>query len=150
MEELQNKKSSQAVGFLWLFVIVYFFFYIFPFPLTYIPFIGKVFKFYNQIIECLTIRTGENILSLEHIEKVKITGSGDTTFDYVKLFTVVALSVLVTVLLFLCRTKVNTEKIIVFVRTYARYFLAFMLLSYGFSKRSEERRVGKECRSCGL
>src|SRR5690606_17387668 len=85
MEELQNKKSSQAVRFLWLFVIVYFFFYIFPFPLTYIPFIGKVFKFYNQIIEFLTIRTGENILGLEHIEKVKITGSGDTAFDYLKL-----------------------------------------------------------------
>lgn len=134
MEELQNKKSSQAVGFLWLFVIVYFFFYIFPFPLTYIPFIGKVFKFYNQIIEFLTIRTGENILGLEHIEKVKITGSGDTAFDYLKVFTLVLLSVLVTVLLFLFRTKVNTEKIIVFVRTYARYFLAFMLLSYGFSK----------------
>lgn len=133
MQELQNTELK-PVRFLPLFVVVYFFFYIFPFPLESLPFAGTIFKYYTKGLELLTIWTGENIIGLEQLEKIKMTGSGDTAFDYVKLFTIIILSVLVTGLLFLFRTKINTEKIIVFVRTYARYFLAFILLSYGFSK----------------
>lgn len=134
MKELQNQELSKNVRFLQLFVIIYFFFYIFPFPLNSIPFIGAIFKYYTNVIELLTIWMGENVFGLEQIEKIKMTGSGDTTFDYVKLCAFLVLSFFVTSIFFLFKTTINTEKIIVFVRTYARYFLAFILLSYGFSK----------------
>ena len=86
-----------------------------------------------QGIEALSIWFGKNLFGLEFIEKLN-NGSGDTTFDFVKLFTISVLSLLITFVLFGLRKKVKTEKIIVFVRTYGRYFLALMLFSYGFSK----------------
>src|SRR5690606_11079130 len=131
MEKPQNT-TPKSVHFLSLFTIVYFFLYIFPFPLYSIPLIGKLFKYYTQAFDWLIIWTGKNILGLEYIEKIKMTGSGDTTFDFVRLFTLIVLAVFVTGLLF--KSKIDKQKIIVFGRTYARYFLAFMLLSYGFSK----------------
>ena len=133
MEALQSPKWLSKTKFLQLFITTYFFLYIFPFPLEYLPFVNKVFKLYVQGIEALSIWFGKNLFGLEFIEKLN-NGSGDTTFDFVKLFTISVLSLLITFVLFGLRKKVKTEKIIVFVRTYGRYFLALMLFSYGFSK----------------
>lgn len=131
MEECENT-TPKSVHFLSLFTIVYFFLYIFPFPLYSIPLVGSLAKYYAKAFEWITIWTGKNIFSLGHIEKIKMTGSGDTTFDFVRLFTLIVLAVFVTGLLF--KSKIDKQKIIVFGRTYVRYFLAFILLSYGFSK----------------
>lgn len=134
MEKQPSKQLLSRSNFLQFFTAVYFFLYIFPFPLNYIPFVGKIFNWYYQTIEILTLWTGKTILGLESLEKIQFTGSGDTTFDYVKIFTLLILSLCVTLLVFFLRIRLNTGKIIVFVRTYGRYFLVLMLLSYGFSK----------------
>src|SRR5690606_11950171 len=131
MGEPQNA-TPKSTHFFSLFTIVYFCLYIFPFPLESVPFVGSIFKYYTKAFDWLVVWTGKNIFGLEHIEKIKMTGSGDTTFDFFRLFTLIVLAVFVTGLLF--KSKIDKQKIIVFGRTYARYFLAFMLLSYGFSK----------------
>src|SRR5690606_6188396 len=134
MEKLQNKQLFSRSNFLPFFIAVYFFLYIFPFPLNYIPFVGKIFSWYHKAVEISTIWVGKTILGIESLEKILFTGSGDTTFDYVKIFTLLVLSLVITLFIYVSKIKLNTDKIIVFIRTYGRYFLVLMLLSYGFSK----------------
>ena len=58
-----------------------------PFPLDEIPFVGDFIDYYNQAINFLSHWCGETIIQLETLKEIEITGSGDTTFDYVKIFT---------------------------------------------------------------
>ncbi|SEH66752.1 hypothetical protein SAMN02927937_00766 [Paenimyroides aquimaris] len=54
MEKQPSKQLLSRSNFLQFFTAVYFFLYIFPFPLNYIPFVGKIFNWYHQTIEILT------------------------------------------------------------------------------------------------
>lgn len=117
--------------FLRLFILVYFFFYMFPFPLEGLP----VINYYDNAIEFLTIGLGENLLQLDKVERIKMTGSGDTTFDYIRLIATTAIAFFVTLIVFVfTATKHNYHKLSVLIFTYARYYLALFLLSYGFAK----------------
>jgi len=121
--------------FLKLFVLAYFFFYMFPFPLTDIPVIGDILGYYDDAIEFLTVWVGQSILQLDTVEKIEMTGSGDTTFDYVKLLTTTIISLVVTMVVFaLTATRSNYNKLTHIVSTYARYYLALYLVIYGFAK----------------
>lgn len=136
-EQINDKQPvwTLMTKFLQLFVLTYFFFYMFPFPLTDIPVIGDILGYYDNAIEFLTIWLGENVLRLDKVERIEMTGSGDTTFDYVKLFTTVVISLLVSITVFaFTATKTNYKTLTNIVFTYARYYLALYLLSYGFAK----------------
>jgi hypothetical protein len=131
---IQNVWKSMT-KFLRLFILTYIFFYMFPFPLTDIPIVGDILNFYYNSIEFLTIWLGENILLLDKVERIEMTGSGDTTFDFVMLFTTVTISLCTATIIFaLTATKSNYKILTDIVSTYARYYLAIYLLSYGFAK----------------
>ena len=106
-----------------------------PFPLDEIPFVGDFIDYYNQAINFLSHWCGETIIQLETLKEIEITGSGDTTFDYVKIFTTFLIALFFSVVFFaftIKKSKIKNFEKVVF--TYARYYLALYLLSYGFAK----------------
>lgn len=136
-EPIHHKQSVWILvtKFLHLFILTYLFLYMFPFPLNEIPVLDEIFSYYDHAIEFLTIWSGENILQLETVERIEMTGSGDTTFDYVLLFTTLILSVCLTTIIFAFsahKSNYNNLRNIIFI--YTRYYLALCLLSYGFAK----------------
>ena len=123
------------VKFLRLFVLIYFLIYMFPFPLTDIPVIGEVLFYYYDVIDFLTVWLGKNVLRLSSVEVIEMTGSGDTTYDYIETLSLAIISLFVSIVVFAFTAKrSNYEKLHYALMTYARYYLALYLLSYGFTK----------------
>jgi uncharacterized membrane protein YphA (DoxX/SURF4 family) len=120
--------------FVLLFILTYLFFYMFPFPLTDIPVIGDLLTYYDKATDFLTLWFGQNVLRLETLEKIEMTGSGDTTFDYVKLLTTVIISILISTSIFVFTFRRSYEKLHDFITTYARYYVGLILISYGLAK----------------
>lgn len=121
--------------FLMLFTYSYLFLYMFPRPFEYMPALGIIADWYNQAFRWMTIWMGENLLQISEVNHIKYTGSGDTTFNYVMVFSTLSVSLLVTIILFLTTAKKsNYLKLDTLMFIYARYFLAIYLLSYGFAK----------------
>ncbi len=119
--------KEKIKNFVLIFFSVYFILYIFPFPLPSFAF----FNFCDDII----IWFGKTVLNIGPIEKVVMTGSGDTTFDYVKFFFLLILSIVISMFLSLSIKKTEKKsKLILYSISYAKYFLAFNMLSYGLAK----------------
>lgn len=114
--------KEKVLNFIKLYFSIYFILYIFPFPLFGFPI----------IVDNFFIWFGQNILGLDFIKQTN-TGSGDTVFDFVKLTFVLLLSFILTII-FLFTKSVVKEKVVSISIIYARFFLSYMLLSYGFIK----------------
>ncbi len=131
------------------FTFYFFIIYFFPNPYLYFPFyslypkwlkapvdlinevFGYVEKFWQQLIPWI----GKHILHLKEDITVFTNGSGDTTYDYLKLFTILLLSFLLALLWWRIDKKINNYKKLNYWFTVSlRYFLAMMLFVYGFSK----------------
>lgn len=138
MSEINSKIETPKASvekFLKLLVYAYLFFYMFPSPFNFMPAVGILASWYNSLIQWFTIWTGENLLQISKVNYIEYTGSGDTAFDYVKLFSTLLLALLVSmVLFFFTAHKSNYRKLGTFMFIYARYYLAIYLLSYGFAK----------------
>ncbi len=80
--------AGQKLAFRFFFV---FLLYIFPFPLTFVPYAGEV---YEGVWRLFIPWVGAHILHLPDPITIFTNGSGDTTFDYVKMGTMLALAVL--------------------------------------------------------
>jgi uncharacterized membrane protein YphA (DoxX/SURF4 family) len=118
-----------------LFLISYLLLYMFPFPLDTIPVVGDVFGFYSNFMDFLTLWFGKFLLHLSTLQKIEMTGSGDTTLDWVKLLFYLVLAACSTVIILLVdRKKNNYSTAYSYVLLYARYYLGLYLLSYGFAK----------------
>lgn len=67
--------------------------------------------------------------------KLEPNGSGDTTWDWMQLFTIVMISLLVTIVWSLVdRRRAAYPRLFVVLRIYLRYALAFAMFAYGISK----------------
>ena len=131
---VSHEKWSAPKKLITLFVLSYVFFYMFPYPLSEIPLITVIVSFYSKAIEYITLFLGRNVLGLT-FEKIEVTGSGDTTFDYVSLITILILSLIVSVVVYIItRKQKNYSRLYNYIIVYARYYLALFLLSYGFAK----------------
>jgi hypothetical protein len=120
--------------FIGLFIMTYLVLYMFPYPLSETPVVSEVFSYYDEAINFLTLWFGHNILGLTTLEKIEITGSGDTSFDYVKLLATTIFAILISMCLFGFTYKRNYGNLYDKVSTYARYYLGLTLISYGFAK----------------
>lgn len=87
MKNTSNKYSNKVIRTFNLFIIIYLFLYILPFPLHYIPIIGKYFTFFHDVMEVLTTWVGKSLVGLYELKKIKFTGSGDTIFNYIEILT---------------------------------------------------------------
>ena len=93
-----SDSTTKISGFFLLWLCIYMFIYLFPFPMDQIPGMeAYVFKYYYGLHDKVILLAGTHILGLEDLQKIEITGSGDTTFDYVALFTFSLLSLLLAI-----------------------------------------------------
>ncbi len=78
---------------------------------------------------------GEDILHLPYYITIFTNGSGDTTFNYVQVLIFLILSIaLSSIWTLLDRKRINYKKLYYWIRVLVRYYLAYMMMSYGFAK----------------
>ena len=122
--------NSKKIFFLFLFCYV--FLYMVPMPLDQIPFVAKYF---SLITEPVILFFGHKILQWGDFSKIEFTGSGDTSFDYVRVFTILSISVLLAPLIFIIdRKRRNYDELLYWITVYMRYYVGIYMLIYGFGK----------------
>ncbi|TPD70647.1 hypothetical protein [Flavobacterium microcysteis] len=132
---LTEKKWSVTRKFLTLFLIFYLLFYMFPFPFDQIPGVNIVTGWYEDFMDIITLWVGKNILHIEKLQQIINTGSGDTTFNYVRIFAYVLLALLISIIVFfITRKRINYDRQYYWTMVYARYYLGLYLIIYGIFK----------------
>jgi uncharacterized membrane protein YphA (DoxX/SURF4 family) len=118
-----------------LFLSFYFLLYMFPFPIDQIPGASLVLDYYGKGMDGLALWFGKTVLHLSALRKIEMTGSGDTTLDYVRLLLTALLALIAAVVtLLIDKKKRNFQSFFSGIRLYARYYLGLYLLVYGFGK----------------
>jgi uncharacterized membrane protein YphA (DoxX/SURF4 family) len=135
--------------FFFRFFCCFFLLYVFPFPVNSVPFVSeltdineKFTAWYNTIFDAYTnmwhaiiVWVAKSVLHLSYPITVFSNGSGDTSYDYILLFTMFFLALLATVIWTLLEKKrENYRTAYYWLRVLVRYFLITNMLSYGFSK----------------
>lgn len=115
---------------------VYILIYGFPFPLDQIPFSYELFSKYALALqEEYILFFGKSLLGLSELEKIQLTGSGDTTFDYVKIPALMTFSLLVAIGLFsIKKIRLHAVEFYQWTLVYARYYVGLTLITYGIAK----------------
>lgn len=122
----------RKIGF--RFAFIYLVLYSFPFPISTIPGISWLSQFYNNFLTSFIKWVGHAILGIKEISTVP-TGSGDTTFSFVSLFSFLCLAFIGALIWsMLDRKKNNYEKLSRTLIVWLRYYLACFMLLYGFAK----------------
>ncbi len=124
---------AQRIGF--RFAFVYFVLHIFPFPLGPIPGTGWIGDLYGSFWDAIVPWVGEHMLHLGPSNRIEITGSGDTPFDwaqYVCILVIAAVATLVWSIVDRRRTEYTT--LLAGLRIYIRYSLAATMVGYGLGK----------------
>jgi hypothetical protein len=123
---------SFAKRFGFRFVFAYFLLYTLPFPLDVITF-GKVPDPMTKLWDALVPLAAHNILHVA--ADVKPNGSGDTTWNYVQLFCMVALALIAaSIWSVLDRKRPSYTRLCAYLHVYVRFTLAAAMFSYGLAK----------------
>lgn len=118
-----------------LFLMNYLFLYMFPYPLDEVPFLRYLATLYEKAPNAVTLWVGHHLFHMQHLHQIEITGSGDTTFDYVKMAVTFLISLLIAVITFtVTRKRNNYTRWYQWLIIYARYYLGLYMLSYGMAK----------------
>jgi hypothetical protein len=131
--EVAPRGWSRGHRFAFRFVLAYLVCYNLPFPLDVPP---KTQWLDDAVTWCwhkLGVLVGDLVFG------VKITvfsnGSGDTTYDYVMLFTMGSIAMLAAIAWTVAdRRRIDYRKLDAALRVYVRYVLGFTMMSYGFAK----------------
>ncbi len=135
MSDIIILKWSLQKKFLFLFILSYTFFYIFPFPFDAFPQLGFIFNHYEKLNDAFILFIGKHILHVKDLQLLIFSDSGDTTFDFVRLFIFLFLSIFTSVgILLIDRKRNNYEKLQNYLFIYIRYCIGFYMLVYGFDK----------------
>lgn len=135
MTESLTPKWSIKKKFIFLFILSYTFFYIFPFPFDAFPQFDFIFNYYERANDAFVIWIGKSILHIHNFHKLIFSDSGDTTFDFVKFFIFLILSIITAVtILIIDKKRTNYEKLQTYLFVYIRYCIGFYMLVYGFDK----------------
>ena len=120
---------------LFRFFVLFFGLYIFPSPLDFLPFVENLFKWVFKLWDWLVIHTGKSILHLSYPITVRPNGSGDTTWNYVQMFSIFSLSILGCLTWSIVdRKRANYNRLHYWFTVAVRYYLAYTLIAYGFYK----------------
>lgn len=130
----ENKEWSLSRKAFTVFSICYAFLYMFPRPFSEIPGVATVFWVFTKPMEIATIWFGKTVLGLTALEKIAVTGSGDTTFDYVNLLFTFLLSIIATTVILLVSKKKDFQSWFHVTWIYARYYVGLFLILYGVMK----------------
>jgi uncharacterized membrane protein YphA (DoxX/SURF4 family) len=122
---------ARCLGF--RFACVYLVLYSFPFPIGLIPGTESIANAYEKLWIAFLPWLGKSVLHLKDVP-IAVTGSGDTTFEYLRLLCMVVLAVVLTIVWSLVMRPKQHETLGHWLRVYVRYVLAATMLSYGMSK----------------
>ncbi|MEM7306477.1 MAG: hypothetical protein AAF682_07400 [Planctomycetota bacterium] len=125
---------ARRLGFRALFV--YFLLYVLPFPVSRLPWIGEpvssaVDSFWKEVATW----TGHHVLGIEGEIFVGLTGSGDTTVDYIKLLLFAVAAVLFALLWSLVDRRRRGHPLLArWLVVGCSYYLGLTMADYGFAK----------------
>ena len=115
------------------FTFVYLFLYFFPRPLSRTPYIQKVFEPYQKLWDIIVVWAGKQWFGLDIATTVN--GSGDRTYDYVRLLCCLILAVTATLVwTLLARKRSNDARLHEGLRVYLRFTLSLTMILYGMAK----------------
>ncbi len=117
-----------------IFIFTYLFLFMFPEPFKDIPGVSEMLKLVMTPMEWLILWFGKSVLNIQTLEKIEVTGSGDTTFDYVRIMVLLILSTLITIVILIFSKRKEYQNWFQFTWVYARYYLGLFLIIYGFVK----------------
>ena len=120
---------SLATRVAFRFSFVFLLLYNFPFPLTYVP---KVGEWSNKPWEWLVPIAAQSLFGVK--ADVLPNGSGDTTWNYVQLFLMVAMAVAATLVWSLVSRARSYPRLYSWTHVYIRFALATVMISYGAIK----------------
>jgi len=117
------------------FAFVYLVLYSFPYPLTVIPGVSYLFRWYSPMWQKMAGWTGKHVLHLGQPLQYAFTGSGDMTYHYVQNLLILVYAV-VAMLLWsvLDRKRKNYAYLQQWLLLYVRLVLGATLISYGAAK----------------
>ena len=124
--------APQRHGF--RFLALYFLLYALPFPLEFIPGPSLLAALYVEAWNAVIPWVGSTILGIDYEIPLAPTGSGDTTAEYVKLFSVFVLATAGSSLWSLLDRRPSHPKLAAWLVVYARYWLGATMIGYGFAK----------------
>ena len=133
MQTYDKWSLSEKVAF--RLCLLFFALHIFPFPLSAIPYADEILssgtdKAWSFMVDW----SGKNLLHLPEIT-VKPNGSGDTTWNWVQEFLILVLSAIGCFLWSIFdRKRLNYKDLSYWTQVCVRYYLGFIMLSYGFAK----------------
>ena len=117
------------------FFAVFFLILILPFPVTYLPLPGILKNSYPNLLNALIIWTGHHVFHIVIPLAPSRNGSGDTVFSYLRLFVVLIIAVVITVIWSVTDRKQKTDAFISYLlMVYMRFFFALIMMRYGIEK----------------
>ncbi len=117
------------------FLFVYFILYILPFPFGFFESTANVLQYYTDLWYAFIPWVAKNILQLKNAIKVFPNGSGDTTYNYVHVFTLAALSLIVCLIWsILDRRRKSYDQAFYWSMIAMRYYLGSAMIGYGLAK----------------
>lgn len=133
----ERASASPAWGpvkrFFLRFGFVYFLFLMVPFDVSVLPFGRTVLRPYETLWESVGTTVGRQVFGVDF--EVVESGSGDTTYDYVKMFCYLVLAVLLGLLwTILDRKRARDPRLYEWFRVYLRLSLALAMIVYGTMK----------------
>ena len=135
ISDAQPKKWSffEKLGF--RFIASFFMLFVFPFPLTQIPQIGVVLRYYNQLMEFITLQTGKYVWGIQETFKNTPNGSGDRLYNWANYGTILILAIVITLVwTALDRRRPAYRILSKWFALFVTYYLAAFMFSYGFAK----------------
>lgn len=119
---------------LFRFGMIYVLLYSLPFPLDQLPFMEWLADATKAVWEPIANLIAVHLLGIEAVVDQQ-GGSGDTTYNYVHLITIMSLSLLGTLIWSLLdRKRKGYKELFYYFYVYLRYYLAIVLMLYGFVK----------------
>lgn len=129
-----NKPWSQQKLIAFRFFFAYFLLNTIPFPLSILALSAGVLQYLTELFGFLYEGIANAMLDLDY-KRPESSGSGDTLLNYIQLCVFVTISLLSTVIWSLVdRGRTNYERLLYWLLVVLRYYLAAVLIGYGFAK----------------
>lgn len=137
MEELNSSISNWSFFqklsfrlFFLLFVLV-----ILAHPIGAFPFWHWIYSICLKPIQLFVSWMGKLLLNGKEVTQPALTGSGDTTFNYIVLIGIGLLSLMGTIIWSLLdNNRPNYRKLLYLLTVLIRFYLGYMMISYGLAK----------------
>ena len=121
----------QKFGFRFLFV--YFGLHISTFFISYLPYTTSLVRWITYHIQSIPVWVADKFFGIDIT--VFPNGSGDTTYNYVEVFTFFMLAFIAMIVWSaIARKRLNHKKLLLLFSIYVSYYVAINMFSYGFSK----------------